>query len=157
VLAGATSFAAIGEWAADASSSVLAALGIRADPLTGLVRPPHEATMRRVLTTIDGDALDTAIGIWLAGPRTPPTLAAEPITAGRPWRAVAVDGKTLRGSGPPGDQVHLLAAADHTTGAVLSQFTVDGKTNESPCAGARRDGVKNCGSVARRRRCDLGT
>lgn len=44
VLAGAKSLAAIGEWAADAPAAVLRTLGIRADPLTGVIRPPDEAT-----------------------------------------------------------------------------------------------------------------
>ena len=50
--------------AADAPPEALAACGIHADPWTGIIRAPHEATVRRVLTTIDGDALDTAIGAW---------------------------------------------------------------------------------------------
>jgi DDE_Tnp_1-associated len=66
VLAGARSLAAIGEWAADAPPEVLVALGIRPQPLTGWVRAPDEATVRRVLAGIDGDALDAAIGAWLA-------------------------------------------------------------------------------------------
>lgn len=47
-----------------------------------------------MLTTIDGDALDAAVTAWLAdrlpapGPRQP--------------RAIAVDGKTLRGVTQPG-------------------------------------------------------
>jgi hypothetical protein len=48
----------------------------------------------------------------------------------RPHRAVAVDGKTLRGSGHPNPQVHLLAAMDHTTGGILGQSDVDHTTNE---------------------------
>ena len=40
VLAGAKSFAAIGEWVADAPSQVLRALGVRPDPLTGVVTAP---------------------------------------------------------------------------------------------------------------------
>jgi Transposase DDE domain len=48
-----------------------------------------------------------------------------------PRQAVAVDGKTLRGSGHHGQQqVHLLAAMDHTTRTVLGQSDVDTKTNE---------------------------
>ena len=131
VLAGAKSLTAIGEWAADAPPEVLIALGIRPQPLTGRVRPPDEATVRRVLAGVDGDALDTAIGAWLLGLR-PPTAppAVEPPTPREPWRAVAVDGKTLRGSGKPGDQVHLLAVMDHTSRAVLGQVDVAGKTNE---------------------------
>jgi predicted transposase YbfD/YdcC len=42
----------------------------------------------------------------------------------------SVDGKTLRGSGPAGAQVHLLAVLDQRTGAVLAQVDVAGKTNE---------------------------
>jgi hypothetical protein len=47
-----------------------------------------------------------------------------------PRRAVAVDGKTLRGSGHHGHpQVHLLAMMDHTSHGVLAQTGVDSKTN----------------------------
>jgi DDE_Tnp_1-associated len=38
VLAGATLFTAVGEWAADAPPQALAALGVRCDPLTPAVR-----------------------------------------------------------------------------------------------------------------------
>jgi hypothetical protein len=48
-------------------------------------------------------------------------------------RAIAVDGKTLRGSATPTtDQRHLLAALDHRTGVVVGQIEVNGKTNEIP-------------------------
>ena len=40
VLAGATSFTAVGEWVADAPPQVLAALGVRRDPLTRWFVPP---------------------------------------------------------------------------------------------------------------------
>jgi hypothetical protein len=89
VLAGAKSLAAIGEWAADAPGPVLAALGVRRDPLRRVWRPPAEATVRRVLARVDPDALDLVIGRWLADQQPPPP---RPV-----WRrAVAVDGKTLR-------------------------------------------------------------
>jgi len=96
VLAGARSLAAIGEWAADAPQPVLAALGVRRDPLRRVYRPPGEATVRRVLARVDPDALDLVIGAWLAGqqPTPPPT---RPPPAPRPPRwAVAVDGKTVQ-------------------------------------------------------------
>lgn len=128
VLAGAKSLAAIGEWAADAPEAVLRTLGIRADPLTGVVRPPDEATVRRVLARVDGDALDEAVAAWLGSQAVPDPAT----TTGRPAaaRAIAVDGKTLRGSGPAGAQVHLLAAVDHTSRQLLGQRQVDGKSNE---------------------------
>jgi predicted transposase YbfD/YdcC len=132
VLAGAKSLAAIGEWAADAPGPVLAALGVRRDPLRRVWRPPGEATVRRVLARVDPDALDRVIGRWLAD-QQPPVPATRPPPANRAaWRqAVAVDGKTLRGSGHhPSPQVHLLAAMDHTTRAILGQTNVDHTTNE---------------------------
>jgi hypothetical protein len=109
VLAGARSLAAIGEWASGAPGQVLAALGVRRDPWTGVWRPPGEATVRRVLARIDPDALDRAIGAWLGGQQPPPPTIPPPATPAAWRRAVAVDGKTLRGIGHHGAaQVHLL-------------------------------------------------
>jgi predicted transposase YbfD/YdcC len=132
VLAGARSLAAIGEWASDAPGQVLAALGTHRDPWTGAWQPPAEATVRRVLARIDPDALDRAIGAWLAGQQPPRPTTRPPPPTRAAWRqAVAVDGKTLRGSGHHGrSQVHLLAAMDHPTRAVLAQADVDDTTNE---------------------------
>jgi hypothetical protein len=81
--------------------------------------------VRRVLARIDADALDRAIGAWLAS-RPPPHPANPPPPARSPRRAVAIDGKTLRGSGHHnGPQVHLLAEMDHATRAVLAPTDVD--------------------------------
>ena len=130
VLAGARSFAAIGEWVADAPPLVLAGLGVRRDPLTGRFEPPDEATVRRVLERADAGALDAAVGSWLAArlaagqPRVP--------ARGR-QRALAVDGKSLRGTrhaSADGQAAHLLAVCDQQASAVLGQARVDGKTNE---------------------------
>ncbi|MGA2829719.1 MAG: transposase family protein [Streptosporangiaceae bacterium] len=96
VLAGATSFTAAGEWVADAPPQVLAALGVRCDPLTRRFVPPDEATIRRVLEAADADALDAAVGSWLDA-----RLQAAGQAAGHarcPRRAVAVDGKAVRGT-----------------------------------------------------------
>jgi predicted transposase YbfD/YdcC len=132
VLAGSKSLTAIAEWAADAPGPVLAALGARRDPLRRVWRPPAEATIRRVLARVDPDALDQIVGRWLADQQPPPPAIRPPPATRAAWRqAVAVDGKTLRGSGHhPNPQVHLLAAMDHTTGAVLAQTDVDHTTGE---------------------------
>jgi predicted transposase YbfD/YdcC len=131
VLAGARSLAAIGEWASDAPGQVLAALGTRRHPLTGAWQPPGEATIRRVLACVDPDALDRAIGAWLGGQQPPSPTTRPPPATRVAWRAVAVDGKTLRGSGHhQRPQVHLLAAMDHATRGVLGQADVDHATNE---------------------------
>jgi predicted transposase YbfD/YdcC len=122
VLTGARSFAAIAEWAADADQSVRAALGTRRDPLTGRWAVPAEATVRRTLARLDPEVLAAAIGAWLADRDHP----------GQRRRAVSVDGKTLRGARRDGRQVHLLAAMDHTTRAVLAQRQVNGAPGEVP-------------------------
>jgi predicted transposase YbfD/YdcC len=132
VLAGAKSLAAIGEWAADAPAPVLAALGARRDPLRRVWQPPGEATVRRVLARVDPDALDQVIGRWLADQQPPPPTTRPTSASPAAWRqAVAVDGKTLRGSGHHGAaQVHLLAAMEHPNRAVLAQTDVAHTTGE---------------------------
>jgi predicted transposase YbfD/YdcC len=64
------------------------------------------------------------------------------------WPAVAVDGKTLRGSGHhPNPQVHLLAVMDHTSRAVLGQADVDTTTNEIARFRPLLDGLDLAGRV----------
>lgn len=85
--------------------------------------------MRRVLQRVDRDALDTAIGSWLAA-RDPDRPLPGKDTAERFRRSLAVDGKTVRGARrADGTQVHLLAAMTDA-GLVIAQREVDGKTNE---------------------------
>jgi hypothetical protein len=49
------------------------------------------------------------------------------------WEAVALDGKTLRGSKKRGVELsHLLSAVVHGTGITLRQVPVNRKTNEIP-------------------------
>ncbi|PSK64807.1 hypothetical protein B0E53_03261 [Micromonospora sp. MH33] len=101
--------------------TVLAGLGVWRDPFTGVYRVPDESTFRRILAGVDADALDDTVGRWVIASRSQADTAR---------RAYSVDGKTLRGSGPAGAQVHLLAVLDQHTGTVLGQVDVDGKTNE---------------------------
>jgi predicted transposase YbfD/YdcC len=132
VLAGARSFTAIAEWAADADEQTLAQLGV-----AGAV--PSESTFRRTLQALDADAFDDLAGAW-AAQRTAP----EP--GGR--RVVAVDGKTLRGSGHGQENSrHLLAAFDHAHGAVLGQIEVAAKTNEIPLFTVLLDRIEISGAV----------
>jgi predicted transposase YbfD/YdcC len=138
VAAGARSVTAIAEWATDAPWPVLAALGVRCDPLTRGCHVPGEATIRRVLARIDGDAVDATVGAWLADRLRPPP---------RPRRVIAVDGKTLRGSTRDGHQVHLLAALDHHDGAVLAQRQVDGAPGEVPAFQPLLAGLDLAGAV----------
>ncbi|WP_318656753.1 MULTISPECIES: ISAs1 family transposase [Streptomyces] len=126
VLAGATSLLAVSEWAADAPQAVLDRIGAHRCPLTGVRLVPCETTIRRTLARLDADALDRAVGAWLADRRTDPGPKA--------LRAVAVDGKSLRGAAKSdGRRVHLLAALDHTDRLVLAQLDVGEQTNEITC------------------------
>jgi predicted transposase YbfD/YdcC len=132
VVAGARSFTAIAEWAADADGQTLRVLGV-----TGAV--PSESTFRRTLQRLDADAFDDLAGAWAQ-------QATLPGPAGR--RVIAVDGKTLRGSASGGDPgEHLLAALDHAHGAVLGQVEVGAKTNEIPMFPLLLDRVDITGAV----------
>jgi predicted transposase YbfD/YdcC len=121
VAAGARSFVAIAEWVADLPSAVAEHLGTDQ-------RCPSEATIRRVVQDVDADRFDAALATFV---QQQCTALAPP---GR-RRALAVDGKTVRGSrstGPDGEQParHLLAVIDQHTRVVLGQVSVDGKTSE---------------------------
>jgi predicted transposase YbfD/YdcC len=132
VLAGARSFTAIAEWAADADEHTLARLGV-----TGPV--PCESTIRRALQRLDAGAFDDLAGQW-AAQRTVPGPGQR--------RVIAVDGKTLRGSGHGSeDSRHLLAAFDHAHGAVLGQVEVGAKTNEIPMFSPLLDRLDITGAV----------
>lgn len=158
VLAGNTSFYAIGQWIADAGQKTLKVLGARRDPASGRYYGPDEKTVRRVCSRVDGDALDAALGRWLHR-RATRAAAAKARTGRRPSRdrkarrrakaagqrhkrksvrtrhvplmaGIAVDGKTTRGAKTADAKApHLLAAVTHT-GVVLAQRQVADKSNE---------------------------
>ena len=132
VLAGARSFTAIAEWAADADEVTLAELGV-----TGVV--PCESTIRRTLQRLDADDFGRRAGTWAQQRTMPPP--------GR-RRLVAVDGKTLRGSASGADPgQHLLAALDHARGVVLGQVDVQAKTNEIPMLPVLLDRIELSGAI----------
>src|ERR1700691_3928745 len=81
VIAGARSFTAIGQWAADAGPEALAALG-------AVRRPAEESTFRRACALVSADVLDQVLGAWLC------TRAGR--SSGR--LVIAVDGKAVRGA-----------------------------------------------------------
>jgi predicted transposase YbfD/YdcC len=132
VVAGARSFTAIAEWAADADEQTLRTLEV-----TSAV--PSESTFRRTLQRLDADAFDDLAGAWAQQATTP-----QPGQR----RVIAVDGKTLRGSATAaqaGD--HLLAALDHAHGAVLGQVEVGAKTNEIPMFPLLLDRIDVTGAI----------
>jgi predicted transposase YbfD/YdcC len=129
VTAGSRSFAAIGQWAADAGAGVLAGLGAARGPT-------EESTFRRAFALVSADVLDRLLGTWVH------TRAAR--VSGR--LVIAVDGKTVRGAkGKNGKAPHLVAALAHGIGAVLGQVAVTAKSNEIP---AVRDLLKAFADLA---------
>jgi predicted transposase YbfD/YdcC len=157
VLAGNTSFYAIGQWIAGAGQQTLKALGARHDPVRGRYIGPEEKTVRRVCARVDGDALDNALGRWMARRLLLAAAARSRIgrkskhgNAGRRRKAagqrrrrkstlgrhvpamhgMAVDGKTTRGARTDDAKApHLLAAVTHG-GIVLAQRQIADKSNE---------------------------
>lgn len=131
VLAGARSYVAVAEWAHDLPVAVRRRLGIERVP-------PSESTIRRFLQAIDPHLLSTTVSGWLAARGVPQ----------HGWRAVAVDGKTARGSRRgDGPAVHLLAALEHADGVVLGQRVVDGKSNEITAFAPLLDGIDLTGVI----------
>jgi predicted transposase YbfD/YdcC len=149
VAAGARSFTAIGEWAADAPQHLLAALGARFDPRQARHVAPTESTVRRVTQRVDGDQIDTVLGTWLAHQRTgddPDTTG--PNSPAPALVAVAIDGKSVRGTfaRTGGAGLHLMAAFTHEDGVVLAQRRV-GQGGEIAAVAPLLDGLDLTGTV----------
>jgi predicted transposase YbfD/YdcC len=136
VVSGARSFAAIAEWAADAVEDTLRGTGIGA---------PNASTVRRALSAFTGDGFDTAIGRFLAG-----RLTAARVKAGERARrrAIAVDGKALRGSRVGDGRARMLMAClDHAAGVTLGQVEISEKTNEIPMFSTLLDKIDDLAEV----------
>jgi hypothetical protein len=117
ILSGARSLEAIAQFGRDRGPQCARKLGFTRQ------RTPCKATLHNVFKALDAGVFDAALADWLRGRRR----------AG--WRALAVDGKTLRGA--TGEQlpgVHLLAAFAHEAHAAIAQISVDAKTNEHKAA-----------------------
>ena len=119
MLCGARSYSAIAEWGRNYGTRIAQALGFTHGT-------PCAATLHAIFRHVNRDEFEAHLGTWadsIVG-----SLPAAPET---PGSAVALDGKTLRGSkkqGAPG--THLLSALAHQVGVTLAQHAVDDKTNE---------------------------
>jgi predicted transposase YbfD/YdcC len=122
MLCGYRSYTAIAEWGRHYGEPLVRALGFTR-------HPPCAATLHTVFRHVDRAALEAKLGTWAEG------LLGEAPRPEEGEDAIAIDGKTLRGSqkqGAPG--VHLLSALAHRVGLTLAQQAVDDKTNEIPVA-----------------------
>jgi predicted transposase YbfD/YdcC len=119
MLCGYRSYSAIAEWGRHYGTSIAHALGFTHTP-------PCAATLHTVFRHVDRDDLEERLGTWAES-----VVVSTPAASSAGEVAVALDGKTLRGSqkqGAPG--VHLLSALSHHVGLTLTQQAVDAKTNE---------------------------
>ena len=132
VLSGARSIDELAEWGERAPNTLLAVIGVRRHLLSWR-RTPSPATIGRVLGTVDGDALDRAVGAYLADRHCTATeTATVPAAASGRRRVIAVDGKALKGSAQlTSARRHLLSAVTHGTVVTLAQAEVGAKTNET--------------------------
>jgi hypothetical protein len=118
ILAGCKSLEAIAQFGRDHGTPLAHALGFTRG------RTPNKSCLSKVFRRLDVAALEEALGGWVRGR-----------VAHHGWDAVALDGKTARGS-KDGDVpgVHLLTAYVPAAAAVLAQVRVDAKTNEHKAA-----------------------
>lgn len=120
VLSGMRGFTAIAQWAQRLPRATLRRLRC------GGGKAPSEPTIRRVLQSVDVEQVDRRVGEWLLDQEG--------------FEAIAIDGKTLKGS-RDGDEkaCHLLSAVVHEQGTVVAQQRVDNKTNETKVVKALLD------------------
>jgi hypothetical protein len=98
----------------------LKALGCQADD-HGRYAAPSDTTFFRVLSRLEPAAFAAVVGAWF-GEQDPTVLA-----------RLAVDGKTLRGSGrTDGQPLQLLSAVSHCLRLTLAQVPIAEKSNEIP-------------------------
>ena len=119
MLCGYRSYSAIAEWGRNYGTGIAQALGFTHNT-------PCAATLHTIFRHVDRDDLEAKLGAWAES-----VVVSTLPTSSAGEAAVALDGKTLRGSrkqGAPG--VHLLSALSHHVGLTLTQQAVDAKTNE---------------------------
>jgi predicted transposase YbfD/YdcC len=119
VVAGAKSFAAIGQWAGHAPQDTLARLGARTATAFAVRVAPSSATIRRVILRTCPGGLADLLGCDPAGSDT-----------------LAVDGKSARGSRHDTTPAAHLLAAMTGSGQTVTQLRVPDKTNEITCFAA---------------------
>jgi predicted transposase YbfD/YdcC len=119
MLCGYRSYSAIAEWGRNYGVRIAQALGFTH-------APPCAATLHTIFRHVNRDEFEAHLGAWADS-----VVGSLPRAPEMPEVAIALDGKTLRGSkqqGAPG--THLLSALAHRVGVTLAQCAVDDKTNE---------------------------
>ena len=119
MLCGSRSYSASAEWGRNYGRAIAHALGFTHNT-------PCASTLHTLCGRLDCEVFEATLGVWADS-----VVAHTPTTPAAPEVAMAVDGKTLRGSkkqGAPG--THLLSVLAHRLGLTLTQQAVAAKTNE---------------------------
>jgi predicted transposase YbfD/YdcC len=119
MLCGYRSYSAMAEWGHNYGARLAQALGFTHDT-------PCAATLHTIFRRVNRAEVEAHLGAWADS-----VVGSLPAAPEAPEVAMALDGKTLRGSkkqGAPG--THLLSALAHHVGVTLAQHAVDDKTNE---------------------------
>jgi hypothetical protein len=119
MLCGARRSSALAEWGRNDGTRLAQALGFTH-------ATPCAATLQMIFRHVNRDECEAHVGAWADS-----VVESLPPAAETPAAAVALEGKTLRGStthGAPG--MHLLAALAHHVGVTLAPQAVADKPNE---------------------------
>jgi predicted transposase YbfD/YdcC len=127
MLCGYRSQSAIAEWGTNYGIEWLLRLGFSRP------KAPSQSTIHRIFLGVDVHVLEAKLAQWaeavLVALRHSDTPSAD--TEQIEWEAVAVDGKSPRGSRKRGAvNAHLLSAFSQSIGLVLGQVAVEDNTNE---------------------------
>jgi predicted transposase YbfD/YdcC len=100
-----------------------------------------KSQLYEIVSQIDVSQLEQLLGTWVES-------VLHELGVQTPLPAIAIDGKSLRGSKKLGAAMaHLLSAVSHGLGLTLYQVGVDSKTNEIPVALALLKGLLIAGRV----------
>lgn len=131
IMSGAKSYAAIGQWGEDQDIALMHRLGFTRTP-------PKAGGLRKVLIALDRTRFEDALTRW-AEVRLSQPIPSTSAPAPAPLEAVALDGKSVRGSFDGMEKaVHLLSLVAHESGLTHAQTAVpngaEEKTNEHKTA-----------------------
>jgi len=122
MLCGYRSYAAIAEWGHNYGAELAQALGFEGG------KTPCAATFYYIFRDLEAADLEARLAAWAQHVMEVLPDAAQSTAV---VEAVALDGKTLRGSAKQGAAgAHLLSAFSHRLGLTLGQEAVETKTNE---------------------------
>jgi len=125
------SFTGAAQWAGAAGRGLLLDLGAVPDPLTGQVRAPREATIRRVATTVDREAFEAVVAAWTAAQLPAATPGAGRTAVALTARPCAVPA-TVTGGPRTCSPLAPPRPSDTVAAVVLAQRQIPGTTNEIP-------------------------